>query len=99
MAPQPELGRTLCGFVDSSQIEALAKRFHFIITDRITDRACLQTALDGAALAAGIDARAIHWDPEVVTNPPTRAGITTPHDQADLNSRNTSSSADCVLWA
>jgi hypothetical protein len=40
-----------------------------------TNRADLQLALDSLK-AAGIDAKAHNWNPEVATNPPARAGIT-----------------------
>jgi hypothetical protein len=55
-----------------------SKRFFFVITNH----AQLQLAL-GELLDAGLDAKAANWNPDVVTNPPARAGVTVPEAQKD----------------
>jgi hypothetical protein len=58
------------------------KRFLFVITDRTQ----LQSALD-KLIDAGFDAKPANWNPDVVTNPPARAGVTVPEAQKDEANR------------
>jgi hypothetical protein len=70
-------GYTLKIATERSDMKSGEKRFFFIIPDR----AQLQPALDKLT-AAGIDAAAVDRNPEVATNPPTRAGVTVANSQA-----------------
>jgi hypothetical protein len=46
----------------------------------------LEAALEGL-IAEGIDAKPFRWDPEVITDPPQRAGIHVPLDKVDATRR------------